>query len=379
MISFELSDEQKALQDMARKFALNEIRPLAAACDRDSTFPEALMKKAFENGLVNEGIPTQYGGLGLSLVDTCILIEEIAYGCPGVATSLFCNNLALAPILVAGNGAQKKKYFEMFVNGPHLASFCLSEPGAGSDVAGMSCRIKRDGDFYVLNGAKQWITNAGYADVFTVFATLDPAKKHKGISAIIVDKGTPGITLGKKEDKLGQRASDTRAVMFDNVRVPVGNLLGAEGNGFAIAMQAVDRTRPAIGAMAVGAARAALEHCVRYARERVTFGKSLSEHQGISFMIADMAKDINAARLLTWHAAWLIDQGRKASMESSIAKCFASDMAMRVTTDAVQVFGGYGYTKEYPVEKLMRDVKVIQIFEGANQIQRMVIAKELFS
>jgi acyl-CoA dehydrogenase len=260
----------------------------------------------------------------------------------------------------------------------HLASFCLSEPGAGSDAGALSTKVHRDGDHYVLNGAKQWITNAGYASVFTVFATLDQRRGTKGICSLIVDAQTPGITIGKKEDKMGQRASDTRAVVFENVRVPKENMLGDEGEGFKIAMMALDRTRPGIAAMATGTACAALEHSVRYSQERVAFGKPIGENQGISFLIADMAKDIAASRLLTYHAAWLIDQGRHASKESSFAKCFATDAAMRITTDAVQVYGGYGYTKEYPVEKLMRDVKVMQIFEGANQIQRMVIARELF-
>jgi len=378
MIDFELTDEQKALQDLAHKFAVNEIRPVAAAYDRDSTFPTELFRKAWENGLMNEFVPPEYGGLGLSLVDTCFLIEEMSFGCPGIATSLFCNNLALAPILVGGNAIQKEKYFKKFTDEFHLASFCLSEPNAGSDVAGLSTKAVKDGDFYVLNGAKQWITNAGYASVFTVFATLDKSKGTRGICAFVVDANTPGILIGKKEDKMGQRASDTRAVVFENVRVPAENLLGREGEGFKIAMQALDRTRPAIGAMAVGASRAAMEHSITYAKERVAFGKPIFENQGVSFLIADMAKDIAAGRLLTLHAAWLIDNGRAASKESSYAKCFATDAAMRITTDAVQVFGGYGYTKEYPVEKLMRDVKVMQIFEGANQIQRMVIARELF-
>lgn len=378
MISFDVTEEQKALQDLARKFALQEIRSVAAACDHDSTFPVELFRKAWENGLMNEFVPPEYGGLGLSLVDTCLLIEEISYGCPGIATSLFCNNLALAPILVGGNAKQKETYFKKFIDEFHLASFCLSEPNAGSDVAGLSTKVVKDGDDYILNGAKQWITNAGYATILTVFATLDRAKGPKGICAFVVDAKSPGITIGKKEDKMGQRASDTRAVVFDNVRVPGANLLGREGEGFKIAMLALDRTRPAIGAMAVGASCAAMEHAIRYAKERSAFGHPIAENQGISFMIADMAKDIAAARLLTHHAAWLIDNGRPASKESSIAKCFSTDAAMRITTDAVQVFGGYGYTKEYPVEKLMRDVKVMQIFEGANQIQRMVIARELF-
>lgn len=379
MISFELTDEQKALQDLARKFALNDVRPVAAACDHDSRFPEEVMRKAWEIGLLNDCIPQANGGLGLGVMDSCLIIEEVAYGCGGVATSLFCNNLALAPILVAGNEEQKQRFFGSFVNEYQLGSFCLSEPGAGSDVSGMSCRIKRDGDHYVLNGAKQWITNAGHATLFVVFATLDPTLKHKGICAIVVDAKTPGITLGKKEDKMGQRASDTRAVIFDNVRVPAANLLGREGEGFKIAMQAMDRTRPPIGAMGVGSARAAMEHSIRYAKERITFGKPLAEHQAIAFMIADMAKDIEASRLLTWQAAWLVDQGKKSSKASSFAKCFATDAAMRIATDAVQIFGGYGYTREYPVEKIMRDVKVLQIFEGANQIQRIVMAKELLA
>jgi acyl-CoA dehydrogenase len=286
--------------------------------------------------------------------------------------------LALAPILVAGSEEQKSRFLKPFIEEFQLASFCLSEPNAGSDVAGLSTKAVKDGDSYVLNGAKQWITNAGYASLFTVFATLDRGKGARGICAFVVDAKSPGITIGKKEDKMGQRASDTRAVIFENVRVPKGNMLGAEGEGFRVAMQALDRTRPAIAAMAVGASRAAMEHSIRYAKERSAFGKPIADNQGVSFMIADMAKDVAAGRLLTYHAAWLIDRGWPASKESSFAKCIATDAAMRVTTDAVQVFGGYGYTKEYPVEKLMRDVKVMQIFEGANQIQRMVIARELF-
>lgn len=378
MISFELSEEQKALIDLAHKFAANEIRPIAAQCDQDSSFPTEVFRKAWENGLMNEFVPGEYGGLDLSLVDTCLLIEEMSWGCPGIATSLFCNTLALAPILVGGNDEQKKRIFEQFLSEFHLASFCLSEPNAGSDVAGMSTKVTKDGEDYILNGAKQWITNAGHASLFTVFATLDSSKGAKGICAFLVDAKSKGISLGKKEDKMGQRASDTRAVVFEDVRVPKENLLGGEGEGFKIAMQALDRTRPAIAAMATGAARAAMEHSIQYAKERTAFGKPIAQNQGISFLIADMAKEIHASRLLTYHAAWLIDQRRSASKESSIAKCFATDAAMRITTDAVQVFGGYGYTKEYPVEKLMRDVKVMQIFEGANQIQRMVIARELF-
>jgi acyl-CoA dehydrogenase len=379
MINFELTDEQKALKDLARKFAMNEIRPIAAKCDQESAMPMEVFNKAWQNGLMNEFITPEFGGIGLNSLDTCILIEEMAYGCPGIATSLFCNNLALAPIEVAGTSEQKQKFFGQFMNEFQLASFCLSEPGAGSDVAGLSTKVTKEGDDYILNGSKQWITNAGQATLFTVFATLDKSLGHKGMCAFVVDAKSEGISLGKKEDKMGQRASDTRAVIFENVRVPKENLLGEEGKGFKVAMQALDRTRPAIAAMAVGASQAAMDHSVKYAKERVAFGKPIASNQGISFLLADMAKDIAASRLLAWHAAWKIDQGLPASKESSFAKCFATDAAMRITTDAVQVHGGYGYTKEYPVEKLMRDVKVMQIFEGANQIQRLVIAKELLS
>ena len=377
MINFQLTEEQTALQDMARKFSENEIRPIAPECDNDSNMPIELFQKAWQNGLMNENIPVEFGGIGLSMIDSCILIEETSWGCSGIATSMFCNNLALAPIFVGGNKEQKERVFKMFLNEFHLASFCLSEPGAGSDVAGLSTKATKDGDDYILNGSKQWITNAGHASLFTVFATLDKSKGHKGICAFIVDAKSDGITLGKKENKMGQRASDTRAVTFENVRVPKENLLGNEGEGFTIAMQALDRTRPAIAAMATGAARAAMEHSVKYSQERIAFGKPLAVNQGISFMLADMAKDITASRMLTRLAAWKVDQGGNASKESSIAKCFATDVAMRIATDAVQVHGGYGFTKEYPVEKIMRDVKVMQIFEGANQIQRLVIAKEL--
>ena len=377
MIDFSLTEEQKALQDLARKFALNEIRPIAAKCDEHSEMPMDVFQKAWENGLMNEFIPTELGGLGLGCIDSCLLIEQMAYGCPGIATSLFCNTLALAPVLVGGSAEQKQRVFSGFANTFQLASFCLSEPNAGSDVAGLSTKVTKDGSDYILNGAKQWITNAGYASTFTVFATLDSSKGHKGICAFIVDAKSNGITLGKKEDKMGQRASDTRAVIFDNVRVPKENLLGAEGEGFIIAMKALDRTRPAIAAMATGASQAALDYALNYSKERTAFGKPISQNQGISFLLADMERDIVASRLLTLNAAWKIDQNLNASRDSSIAKLFATDSAMRITTDAVQVYGGYGYTKEYPVEKLMRDVKVMQIFEGANQIQRLVIAKEL--
>jgi acyl-CoA dehydrogenase len=258
-----------------------------------------------------------------------------------------------------------------------MISFCLSEPAAGSDVAGIQLLAERDGDDYVLNGTKCWITNGGVADLYTVFATLDRSSRHKGICAFIVPSDAPGVTKGKKEDKMGQRASDTRVIHFDNVRVPAAQRLGQEGEGFKIAMRTLDRTRPPIGALATGIARRALEESVAYAKERKAFGFPIAGFQAVQFMLADMAKDVEAARLLTLQSAWMVDQGLRAAKVSSFAKCFATDIAMRVTTDAVQVFGGNGYTKEYPVEKLMRDAKLMQIYEGTNQIQRLVIAREL--
>jgi acyl-CoA dehydrogenase len=294
-----------------------------------------------------------------------------------MATSIMCNDLGLTPILIGGSEAQKKEWLGYLTQSFRMVSFCLSEPGAGSDVAGLQLLAEKDGDHYVLNGTKCWITNGGVADLYTVFATLDRSTRHQAVCAFVMPRETPGITVGKKEDKMGQRASDTRVIHFDNVRVPASQRLGAEGEGFKIAMRTLDQTRPSIGGLAVGIARRALEESVEYAKQRKAFGFPIAGFQAVQFMLADMAKDVEAARLLTQQSAWMIDRGLRASKHSSFAKCFATDMAMRVTTDAVQVFGGNGYTKEYPVEKLMRDAKLMQIYEGTNQIQRLVIAREL--
>jgi len=288
-----------------------------------------------------------------------------------------CNDLGLTPILVGGSEDQKNEWLAPCAEDFKLISFCLSEPAAGSDVAGLQLHAEKDGDAYVLNGTKCWITNGGEADLYTVFATLDRHSRHKGICAFVVPRDTPGLEIGKKEDKLGQRASDTRVIHFDGVRVPTAQRLGEEGQGFPIAMQTLDRTRPMIGALANGIATRALDECLGYAREREAFGSAIAEFQAVQFMLADMAKDIEAARLLTLQCAWMIDNGIRASKQSSMAKCFATDAAMKATVDAVQIFGGNGYTKEYPVEKLMRDAKLMQIYEGTNQIQRVVIAREL--
>jgi len=376
-MDFALSDEQLALQTTARRFAREQVAPVAAEHDRSGEFPRDVIRKAWELGLSSTVIPTEYGGVGLSSVDSCLVTEEIAWGCAGIATSVMCNDLGLTPILVAGTPEQKKEWLAPCAERFTLVSFCLSEPNAGSDVAGLQLQAEKEGSDYVLRGSKCWITNGGEADLFTVFATLDRRSRHRGICAFIVPANTPGITRGKKEDKMGQRASDTRALEFDGVRVPASQRLGAEGEGFKIAMATLDRSRPPIASLATGIAQRALDEACKYAGERKAFGSSIASFQAVQFLLADMAKDIEAARLLTLQSAWMVDGGLRASKHSSMAKCFATDAAMRVTTDAVQIFGGNGYTKDYPVEKLMRDAKLMQIYEGTNQIQRVVIAREL--
>jgi acyl-CoA dehydrogenase len=378
-MDFQLNDEQQMLQDTARRFAAEEIAPVAGEYDRSGEFPRHLIQKAWELGLSSTAIPSEYGGVGLSSVESCIVTEEIAWGCSGIGTSIMCNDLGLMPIISSGSEDQKKEWLGACAERFTLISFCLSEPEAGSDVAGLRLMATRDGDDYVLDGTKCWITNGGEADLYTVFATLDRSSRHKGICAFIVPADAPGLSRGKKEDKMGQRASDTRVVQFDGVRVPAAQRLGEEGEGFKIAMRTLDRTRPPIAALATGIARRALEESVRYAADRKAFGTPIANFQAVQFMLADMAKEIEASRLLTLQSAWMVDRGQRASKYSSFAKCFATDAAMRITTDAVQVFGGNGYTKEYPVEKLMRDAKLMQIYEGTNQVQRLVIARELFS
>ncbi len=376
-MDFQLTDDQLVLQDAAKRFAQSEIAPIAAEYDQSGEFPMEVMKKAWELGLACVSIPPEYDGTGLSLFDSCLVTEELAWGCSGMTTSIMASDLGLTPILVAGSEGQKKEWFKFLTEEFRMAAFCLSEPEAGSDVAGLQLLAEKDGDDFILNGTKCWITNGGVAHVYTVFATLDRSSRHKGVCAFVMPSDTPGITPGKKEDKMGQRASDTRVIHFDNVRVPRSQLLGQEGEGFKVAMKTLDTTRPSIGSLAVGIARRGLDESVAYAKERKAFGFPIAGFQAVQFMLADMAKDIEAARLLTRQSAWMIDQGLRASKYSSFAKCFATDIAMKATTDAVQVFGGNGYTKEYPVEKLMRDAKLMQIYEGTNQIQRLVIAREL--
>ncbi|HJO22826.1 MAG: acyl-CoA dehydrogenase family protein [Myxococcota bacterium] len=376
-MEFGLSDEQRLLQESVRRFAQEEIAPVAAEYDASGEFPREIIAKAWELGLVSTQVSPEYGGVGLSSLDGCIVTEELAWGCAGICTSIMANDLGLLPIAIAGTEAQKQAWLTLLTERFSLIAFCLSEPQAGSDVAGLQLKVSKEGEDYVLDGTKCWITNGGEADFYTVFATLDPSQRHAGICAFVLHADTPGISHGKKEDKMGQRASETRVVIFDGVRVPAAQRLGAEGEGFKVAMQTLDRARPPIAAVGTGIARRALEESVAYAQERKAFGSPIGSFQAVQFMLADMAKDVEAARLLTHQSAWMVDQGLRASKHSSFAKCFATDVAMRASTDAVQVFGGNGYTKEYPVEKLMRDAKLMQIYEGTNQIQRLVIAREL--
>ena len=377
MSLYRLTEEQLALQSEAKKFAQQEIAPIASELDRDSTFPHETIQKAHKLGFLNLPIPDELGGTGLSLFDACMIIEEMAAGCSGFATSMVANDLALTPINIAGTPEQKEKFIKPLATGGKYASFALSEPGAGSDAGGISTHFKPDGDSYVVSGSKQWITNASHADQFTVFGTLDREKGHKGICCLVVPSNLEGITVGGHEDKLGQRCSNTAPITFDNVRVPKENLIGAEGEGFKVAMETLDFSRPMTAIVAVGIARAAMQHATRYSQERKQFSRPISSFQGVQFMLADMVTHVEAGRLLTMHAAALLDDGKPASLESSMAKRFSADMAMQTTVDAVQVYGGYGYTKEYPVEKLMRDAKLLQIYEGTSQIQRIVIAREL--
>src|SRR5438477_4046810 len=377
-VSFALTDEQKALRELAHEFAEREIRPRAAEYDEHSTHPADVIAKAHEVGLLNVHVPAEYGGLELSVFDGMLIGEELAWGCSGLATSIVANALGAAPVLIAGTDEQKRRYLVPLVEEPLLCSFALTEPNAGSDVSGIRTTAVRHGDEYVLNGSKMFITNAGHAAWLVVFASTDKSKRHRGLSAFVVPAGLDGVVVERHLDKMGQRATDTSAIAFQDVRVPAENRLGEEGDGFKIAMKTLDFTRPGTAAGAVGVAQAAYEYAAGYAKERVQFGQPIAMNQGVNFLIADMATEIEAARLLVWQAAWLHDQGERATLQSSYAKRFGADTAMKVTTDAVQIFGGYGYMKEYPVEKLMRDAKLFQIYEGTSQIQRLVIAREIF-
>lgn len=378
-ISFDLSDEQKEYQQTARKFCREEIIPKAAHHDQTGEYPTEIIKKAWDLGLINMHIPQQYGGLGCGTFDSCLVTEEIAYGCTGIQTAIEGNSLGEMPLILAGNDEQKKKYLGRMLEEPLMCAYGVTEPGAGSDVSGIKTRAEKKGDEYILNGQKMWITNGGVANWYFVLARTNPDPKcpaGKAFTGFIVERDTPGVNPGRKEINMGQRASDTRGITFEDVVVPKENVLGQEGIGFKIAMGAFDKTRPPVAAGAVGLAQRALDEATKYSMERKTFGKLICEHQAVSFMLADMAIGVETARLATYRAGWEIDQGRRNTYYASIAKCLAGDVANKCASDAVQIFGGNGFNSEYPVEKLMRDAKIYQIYEGTAQIQRVIISRE---
>ncbi len=376
MIDFSLSEDQMMLRRLAHDFAVNEIVPVAAELDERAEFPSKIIEKARKAGLINFNIPEKYGGMGASLLEECMIGEELAWGCSGVSTSIVINNLACIPIMIAGTEEQKQDWLGRMLEGA-LAAYAVTEPGAGSDVAGMQTRAEKRGDEYILTGSKTFISNASHADFFTLFARTDPESRHKGITCFLVERDRPGFVVSKKFDKLGQRCADTAEITLDGVALPAANRIGAEGQGFMIAMQVFDTSRPGVAAGAVGVAQRALDEALRYSQERSAFGEPIVNFQAVGHMLADMAMNISAGRWLAWKAAWNVDCGQPDSKEAAFAKAFCADMAMKATVDAIQVFGGYGYMKEYPVEKLMRDVKVFQIYEGTSQIQRNIIVREM--
>ncbi len=377
-MDYQLTEEQVMIRDLARQIAQEKIVPVRAQYDESGEFPWEIMKIIAEADLFRVFIPEEYEGLGDKTLDLCLAVEELSRACGGIALGYAGTALGTTPIILFGNEEQKKKYLPRIASGESLAAFALTEANAGSDAAGIRTTAVEDGDSFVLNGTKQWITNGGEAEIYTVLAMTDPKKGARGSTAFIVEKGTEGFSFGKKENKMGIRGSVTRELIFQDCRVPKENILGRRGMGFIVAMRTFDRSRPGVAAQAVGIAQGALDEAVEYSRHREQFGHPISSFQGIQFMLADMATQVEAARALVYASARMIDSGAKdTARESAMAKLFASDVAMKVTTDAVQILGGYGYMKEYPVEKMMRDAKITQIYEGTNQIQRQVIALSL--
>lgn len=377
-MNYFLNEEQEMIRDLVKQIAQEKVAPVAAELDEKGEFPWELMKLFAESDLFALFVPEEYGGLGKGVLDLCIVIEELSKACAGVSVSYAASALGTYPIILFGSEEQKRKYLPAIAKGEKLTAFALTESDAGSDAGGIRTTAVRNGDYYILNGNKQWITNGGEAKIYTVIAITDRAKGSRGASAFIVEKDTPGFGFGKKENKMGIRCSATRELIFNDCRIPKENLIGREGMGFLVAMKTLDKSRPGVAAQAIGIAQGALDDAVKYARERIQFGKPISSFQGIQFMLADMATQIEAARALLYTGARYIDSGAKdISKISSMTKLFASDVAMKVTTDAVQIFGGYGYMKDYPVEKRMRDAKITQIYEGTNQIQREIIALQL--
>ncbi|XP_022125954.1 probable medium-chain specific acyl-CoA dehydrogenase, mitochondrial isoform X2 [Pieris rapae] len=381
-LCFELSDEQKALQELARKFTREEITPVAAQYDKSGEYPWPIVKKAWELGLMNGHIPEHCGGLNMGVFDGCLIGEEFAFGCTGIATALEASGLGQTPVIIAGNKEQQKKYLGRLVDEPLVAAYCVTEPGAGSDVAGVKTKAVKKGDEWIINGQKMWITNGGVANWYFVLARTNPDPKcpaSKAFTGFIVERDWPGVNPGRKEMNMGQRASDTRGISFEDVRVPKENVLLGEGDGFKIAMGAFDKTRPPVASGATGLAARALYEATKYALERKTFGVPIATHQAVAFMLADMAIGVESARLAWQKAAWMVDHGQRNTLMASVAKCHASEIANKAATDAVQIFGGNGFNTEYPVEKLMRDAKIYQIYEGTSQIQRLIISREILT
>ncbi|HUG37393.1 MAG TPA: acyl-CoA dehydrogenase family protein [Candidatus Limnocylindrales bacterium] len=373
-----VTDEERAIRDLVREIARDRIAPLAAHVDETETYPADQIKALAEHGVMGLHIPEEYGGSGVGALAFCLAAEEIAWACAATCTVFLVQSLAAGPIAVAGTEAQKRRFLPRLASGEITGAFSLSEAGAGSDAAGLRCTAVRRGDRYVVNGSKMWVTNGSHAGVIVVFVSTDPSKRARGVTALLVEPGMKGFSVGKPEKKMGIRGSPTVALHFTDCEIPVENRLGEEGEGFRIAMRTLERSRPTIGAQALGIAQAALDAAAAYAQERRAFDQPIAAFQGLQFMLADMATAVHASRLVVHHAATLIDRGAPSTaMEAAMAKCMASDTAMKVTTDAVQILGGYGYTREFPVERYMRDAKITQIYEGTNQIQRVVIAREL--
>lgn len=374
----ELSEDMQMLQNLARDFTRKEIIPKAEHLDRTGDWPWEIFEKARKVGLVNLNIPAEYGGIGASVLEECIVNEELAYGCSGISTALMINQLGSLPILIAGNEAQKQKYLPQLTKNGKIISYCMTEPDAGSDVAAIKTNAVRKGDAYVLNGTKTWITGGPVANFYTIFAKTNPEAGHKGMSCFIVERDWKGVSTSKPLEKMGQHAAQACQVFLENVEVPVENRLGNDGDGFMIGMKVFDKSRPPVAIAATGVARRGLEEAVSYAGQRSTMGKLIGHHQGVGYILADMKIRFEAARMLAWKSAWLVDNGKRNTIEAAVAKAFCADAAMNNATDAVQVFGGNGYSKEYPVEKLMRDAKIFQIYEGTTQIQKNIIMRELF-
>ncbi len=379
MLDFSLTPQQIQLRQAAREFAVREILPVVWYCDAHDQTPMPVLKKAFDAGFMNSDIPGEYGGAGLGLIESALITEEFSAACSGLATTIFDSALGMEPILLSDNEAARRKYLPRIAKEYKLTSFATSEPTMGSDVAGMRCRAEDKGDHYLLNGTKYWITNGGIADYISVFATVDPKSRHAGICAFLVETGWEGVTIGRRIPKMGQRASDTVGINFKDVRVPMENVLAPPGKGFVLAMKTFARTRPIIGSFGVGAARAAMEFALEYAKKRKAFGMALSAYQAIQFKLAEMYQKVETARLLTWKAAWESDQGQDASISASIAKFYATEAAQEVVDEALQILGGYGYTRMFPVEKIFRDVRLLRIYEGTSEIQRIIVAEYLLN